>query len=59
MRDKRLANATIISLGAILEALPPKVEKVAAERAREFLEAGLADDPETERLVRGIFLLAK
>jgi len=57
MKVQSIADATILSLGAIIEALPKKVQKGAAALAREFLSAGLADDSHAERLVRGIFLL--
>lgn len=57
MKAKSIADATILSLGAILEALPPKAQKTAADLAREYLNRGYADDPQTQRMVRGIFLL--
>jgi hypothetical protein len=57
MKVQSIADATILSLGAILEALPKRVQNGAAARAREFLGAGLLDDAQAERIVRGIFLL--
>ncbi len=57
MKAKSIADATILSLGAILESLPPKAQQSATRLARESLAAGLADDPQAERIVRGIFLL--
>jgi hypothetical protein len=57
MKVQSIADATILSLGAIIEALPRRVQKCAAALAREFLSARLADDPHAERIVRGIFLL--
>ena len=57
MKVQSIADATILSIGAIIEALPKKIQKGAAALAREFLTARLARDPEAERIVRGIFLL--
>jgi hypothetical protein len=57
MKVQSIADATILSLGAILEALPKKVQNSAAARVREFLSAGLVDDAHAELIVRGIFLL--
>ena len=57
MKAKSIADATILSLGAILEALPPKAQQTAQHLAREYLDRGYTDDAQTERMVRGIFLL--
>jgi hypothetical protein len=57
VKKQSIADATILCLGAILEALPPKTQVSAARLARESLEAGLASDEQSERIVRGVFLL--
>ena len=57
VKKQSIADATILCLGAILEALPPKTQVSAARLARKSLEAGLASDEQSERIVRGVFLL--
>jgi hypothetical protein len=57
IKSKSITDATILSLGVILESLPQRARQSAARLARESLEAGLAHDPQAERIVRGIFLL--
>jgi hypothetical protein len=57
IKSKSITDAAILSLGVILESLPQGAQQSAARLARESLEAGLANDPQAERIVRGIFLL--
>lgn len=53
---RSLVDATVLGFAAVLEAMPRKQRRVAAEYARAFLSAGLVDR-KTARIVEGIFLV--
>jgi hypothetical protein len=52
-----LSDALVLGLGAIFESMPRSAREEAATLVRHSIRAGLADDPQAERLLRGIFLL--